>query len=132
MELEQIADPSETGACPVDLTEADGQWIPDSASLLAAVARMVLEGTAPAVAAARFHAALADTGAEVCRLVSAERGIRQVVLGGGVFQNRLLLQRCTAALTRSGLDVYVSRQVPANDGGLALGQIVVGDRLSCA
>jgi hydrogenase maturation protein HypF len=64
--------------------------------------------------------------------VSAVRGIRQVVLGGGVFQNRLLLQRCTEALAGSGLDVYVSQQVPANDGGLALGQIVVGDRLACA
>ena len=132
LELEQLADASETGACPVDLKEVDGQWIPDSASLIEAVARMMLDGTAPPVAAARFHGALAETAAEVCRLVSAERDIRQVVLGGGVFQNRLLLDRCIAALTRSGLEVYVPRQVPPNDGGLALGQIVVGDRLSCA
>ena len=68
----------------------------------------------------------------MCRQVGAERGIRQVVLGGGVFQNRVLLQRCCSELARSGLDVYVSRQVPTNDGGLALGQAVVGDRLTCA
>ncbi|MFI5399932.1 MAG: carbamoyltransferase HypF [SAR324 cluster bacterium] len=129
--LEQLADGSATATCPVELAQVHGQWIPDSASLLASVARRILEGTAPQAVAAGFHAALALAGAEVCRQVRAQRGIRQVVLGGGVFQNRVLLQRCSEALTRSGLDVYVSRQVPTNDGGLALGQVVVGDRLTC-
>jgi hydrogenase maturation protein HypF len=132
MELEQIAEVSKVTAIPLEVVKVDGMWIPDSASVLAGIARMVMDGISSPTVAARFHETLASTGAEVCRQVGSDRGIRHVVLGGGVFQNRLLLQRCTEALNRSGFEVFVSRQVPTNDGGLALGQVVVGDRLACA
>ena len=45
-----------------------------------------------------------------------------VVLSGGVFQNALLLREARLGLARSGLRVWTNHQVPANDGGLSLGQ----------
>jgi hydrogenase maturation protein HypF len=50
-----------------------------------------------------------------------------VGLSGGVFQNRLLLKPATAALKREGFEVLTHRLVPANDGGVSLGQAVVAN-----
>ena len=50
---------------------------------------------------------------------------RTVVLSGGVFQNRLLLEQLTRRLRQHGFDVLTHRQVPANDGGLSLGQVAI-------
>jgi hydrogenase maturation protein HypF len=48
------------------------------------------------------------------------------VLSGGVFQNLNLQQQLKKNLEDLSFEVYVHRQVPANDGGLALGQAVAG------
>jgi len=69
-----------------------------------------------------FHEALA-LGLRDWAVLGRERtGIRQVVLSGGVFQNRLLARRVSALLRRCGFSVFEPSRVPANDGGLALGQ----------
>jgi hydrogenase maturation protein HypF len=47
------------------------------------------------------------------------------VLSGGVFQNRLLLERTAEALERAGLRVLVPRLLPPNDGGVSFGQAAV-------
>jgi hydrogenase maturation protein HypF len=48
-----------------------------------------------------------------------------VVLSGGVFQNRLLLERCTADLAARGLRVLHPERLPCNDGGISYGQAAV-------
>jgi hydrogenase maturation protein HypF len=48
-----------------------------------------------------------------------------VVLSGGVFQNEFLLRGVHEALTEAGMDVHAHRLVPANDGGVALGQAAI-------
>jgi hydrogenase maturation protein HypF len=68
--------------------------------------------------AAVFHNSVAHAVVEACR----RTGLRQVVLSGGCFQNRRLLESCLAGLERAGLEPYANRQVPCNDGGLSLGQ----------
>jgi hydrogenase maturation protein HypF len=52
----------------------------------------------------------------------------QIVLSGGVFQNRYLTERAAAVLESRGFVVYAHRQVPPNDGGIALGQAVIASR----
>jgi len=80
--------------------------------------------------AARFHDGFADAlvaaAIEVVRR-EAEIGrvIATVALSGGVFHNRLLLDRIASELDRHGLNVLLHGMVPAGDGGLALGQAVV-------
>jgi hydrogenase maturation protein HypF len=53
-----------------------------------------------------------------------ETGLDRVVLSGGCFQNRILLEYCLSALTLAGFKVYHHTLVPTNDGGVALGQAV--------
>ena len=81
-------------------------------------------GRPPAVAA-RFHNAVAAATAAACSDLAAEHGTEVVVLSGGVFQNRLLLERTVGLLGGHGLRVLVPERLPPNDGGISFGQVAV-------
>ena len=49
-----------------------------------------------------------------------------MVLNGGSFQNRILLKGLWKKLEKAGFEVFLPQKVPLNDGGIALGQIVIG------
>lgn len=89
------------------------------------VAADVLAGVPPPKIAARFHVAVARMIAEVCTRLRAAGAGKIVGLTGGVFQNSLLVQMVVDELHREGFEVLVHQRVPANDGGLALGQAVL-------
>jgi hydrogenase maturation protein HypF len=76
------------------------------------------------VIGARFHHTVVQVFAEVCARIGRERGLKRVVLSGGVFQNARLLAGLIPALEARGFEVYSHRLVPTNDGGIALGQAV--------
>ena len=85
----------------------------------------IRRGIEPATIAARFHQGLAQAVAESARQLCCQNSLDTVVLGGGVFQNRLLLEGVSETLRRAGLSVLAPVTVPANDGGLALGQAAI-------
>jgi hydrogenase maturation protein HypF len=93
-------------------------WAAMWRSLLADLAR----GVETSRIAARFHAGLALTLSSLVARLAGDRGIDTVVLGGGVFQNRLLLEAVSSGLEAGGLRVLSPRLLPANDGGISLGQ----------
>ena len=83
------------------------------------------DAVAPGVIAARFHHGVAAAlAATACRLAGAHR-ITVVALNGGVWQNRLLLEATEQRLRDAGFQVLIPEAIPANDGGLALGQAAV-------
>lgn len=82
------------------------------------------EDAARAGLALDFHVTLAAAVAGVMHSLRQQTGIRKAVLSGGVFQNRLLLEATVAAL-QGEFTVLLNRQVPPNDGGVALGQAAV-------
>lgn len=69
-----------------------------------------------------FHSLLADMTAQACRIISECTGVKVCALSGGVFQNKLLLKMVKYRLEKMGLRVLIHSLVPANDGGIALGQ----------
>jgi hydrogenase maturation protein HypF len=73
--------------------------------------------------AAHFHRGLADVVVEMAAQLAP--GIETAVLSGGAFQNRILLELVMEGLRTRGFRVLAPRQVPANDGGLSLGQGVI-------
>lgn len=75
--------------------------------------------------AARFHRTLIDALCHTTEAIARHYPISAVALSGGVFQNRILLDGVGAALEGRGFRVLRHSQVPANDGGLALGQAAV-------
>ncbi|MFF8864961.1 carbamoyltransferase HypF [Streptomyces sp. NPDC015139] len=97
----------------------------DPAPALAALLDDQSRGTPAAVLAARFHRGVARAVTEICRRARTATGLTTVALTGGVFVNALLEEECTALLTREDFTVLRHGEVPPNDGGLALGQLMV-------
>jgi hydrogenase maturation protein HypF len=81
-------------------------------------------GRLPADLARAFHETLAVMFAEAAKRAADAAGLTRVVLSGGCFANGLLLRRLTELLRDAGLEMFVHRQVPTGDGGIALGQAV--------
>lgn len=103
----------------------DEQGIIRVGEMLGAVAADVAADRAVSEIAAAFHLTVAHMIVHAAVRVRTQTGPRKVVLSGGVFQNRLLLRLSRSALREAGFEVYSHRQVPANDGGLSLGQAVI-------
>ncbi|MFI0137899.1 carbamoyltransferase HypF [Streptomyces luteogriseus] len=125
LELEAAA-ASAWGADGSAYAFADGL---DPAPLLGALVADLRRGTPAAVLAARFHRAVARAVAAVCRRARQDTGLATVALSGGVFANALLEEECARLLTEDGFAVLRHGEVPPNDGGLALGQLVVAAHL---
>jgi hydrogenase maturation protein HypF len=82
-------------------------------------------GAPVAAVAARFHNGLAEAIAEACARIAEDEHLDAVVLSGGVFQNRLLLERTAASIERFGPRVLWPQHLPPNDGGISYGQAAV-------
>ncbi|HHW15385.1 MAG TPA: carbamoyltransferase HypF, partial [Firmicutes bacterium] len=108
--------------------EGDG-WVLDPSPLWLALVEEAANGTPAAVIAARFHHTVRTMILSGVDRLHQETGLRRVALSGGVFQNRYLVEQLHEALTDQGFEVLLHRQVPPNDGGLALGQALLGDLL---
>ncbi len=82
-------------------------------------------GVPGAVISRRFHLGLAAAWLALLKYWGGRCDCRSVVLAGGVFQNRLLLETLQANLEAAGFQVLIPRRIPMNDGGLSLGQALI-------
>lgn len=128
MQLETLARATPSGTrrdCGDDYPFGRSAGVIGLAPLLSAIVADRDRGVPAPIIARRFHATIAAIVRAQARRAQALSGLDTVALSGGCFQNRLLLDDCTARLAADGFEVLVHAQVPANDGGLALGQAVV-------
>jgi hydrogenase maturation protein HypF len=125
IELESLVDARVRRAYPYELRDEGGRVVVDPAPAVRALAADALAGVAPSECAAAFHNAVVSFCAEAARRIARARGIGSVALSGGVFQNRCLLRSLVRALESDGFRVLLNREVPANDGGVSLGQAAV-------
>ena len=126
-ELESAAGLAGLGEYPMTVIDPGpgGPVIVDPRETVLAIVADLDAGAQAARVGARFHAALARASAEACALVAEREGLELVVLSGGVFQNRLLVERAAALLSDAGLRPLVPERLPPNDGGIAYGQVAV-------
>lgn len=125
IELENIADPVESGKYDLPIS-AD---VIKSTELFPQIIRDLTSGINISCISARFHNTLAQLCIDCCTLIKKESGITRVALSGGVWQNTTLLQKASALLSGSGFTVLLHHRVPPNDGGLALGQVMITNAL---
>lgn len=119
VELEQLADPTVQDAYPVRVDDLIVQGI----DLLHAI--LSDRGAPRPVIAARFHNGVAAAILAACVQARDRSRLSTVALSGGVFQNVLLLTRTAELLADNGFRVLTHRRVPANDGGISLGQAAI-------
>jgi hydrogenase maturation protein HypF len=122
IELEQVADPGEKGEYPMEIAEEAGALILDPDPVIAAIVESIKKGEAPGIISARFHNSLARGIFQMALQMKEKTGLSEVILSGGVFQNHLLLERTWDLLAGADFKVFIHHKVPANDGGIALGQ----------
>jgi hydrogenase maturation protein HypF len=120
--LEALAEKTRTDdAYPFDCQTQILDPAPMWTALLADLANSVNR----AIIASRFHVGLASALTQRASELAAANGVGTVALSGGCFQNRLLFEQTLRALEQSGFHVLTHSRVPANDGGLALGQAAI-------
>jgi hydrogenase maturation protein HypF len=130
IEFEAIADPGETGAYDFETVHQNGDngyagLIIDPTPVISQIVSDINAGVGIPAISARFHHGVAKVIAETAGGLARQHQITQIALSGGVWQNMTLLRKVCALLDQHGLEVLIHRQVPANDGGIALGQAVV-------
>ena len=120
------ADDAEQRRYPIVIHEGLSPWQIDPRPMVKAAVDDLLAGRSAATISARFHNTLAAATAEVAHAALVSRGPMPVVLSGGCFQNRRLAESVIDRL-RPSARVVMNRNVPAGDGGIALGQAFVAD-----
>ncbi len=110
----------------IPFKEEKGGIIVDTYEIVRKIADMKKRKIRLSKIARLFHNSLSRISIEIVNLISKETGIKDVVLSGGAFQNRILLTLIKEGLKDKGFNVYVPINIPFNDGGISLGQIGIG------
>lgn len=88
----------------------------------------IRKGTDTSIIATKFHNTIILAIFETVKSIRLKEGINKVVLSGGVFQNKYLLEGTIQVLLKNNFEVYSHATVPSNDGGIALGQLAVASK----
>ncbi len=123
--LEAIAEEGIEGRYDFGIAEAELDFRP----VIAGIVSDVGAGRRAGEISARFHNTLSAAIAEVCARIHISDGLDRVCLSGGTFQNHALLRRVVPELRARGFGVFLHAKVPANDGGISLGQAVIANEL---
>ena len=126
LELEALASGTFASPYPFDILRKENEpYRVDTTCVIRAIVDDLTAGRDKADIAASFHATLIDIFAAMAKKMREATGLNRVVLSGGCFQNRILLEGGIDRLTKDGFEVYSHSQVPTNDGGISLGQAVI-------
>jgi hydrogenase maturation protein HypF len=125
IELEAACDSTERVSYPLPLLQRERRLILDARPTIRAVHDDLAAGAPIGVVAARFHNGLGDATARACMVAARRHRCRTVVLSGGTFQNRRLVEQVAAALDGQGMRVLIPEQLPPGDGGISYGQAAV-------
>ena len=127
IELEQLIEPGARAETLEWALHSDEQPLRvDARPMVRELAGLVARGGAKAAELSlRFHCTVVEMVRATCMEIARRTGLRKVVLSGGVWQNEWLLRGAHETLEQAGFQVHTHRLVPANDGGVALGQAAV-------
>jgi hydrogenase maturation protein HypF len=115
------------------LLEENGLWQIVTTDLVRMIHDASNQGLDRRIIALHFHFELIGSILTVTRQLSAQTGIRDIVLSGGCLQNKLLLEGLFHVLSQNGFHVFTGRTIPINDGGVSIGQAIIGglQHVSC-
>ena len=120
-----LNDEDDARAYPFDIMETDTSLLINPKPMWISLLDDLLRATPVPVMATRFHKGLAIAIVQMTVRLCASTQVSTVALSGGVMQNRVLFEQLTARLAAGGFNVLTHRQVPSNDGGIALGQAAI-------
>jgi hydrogenase maturation protein HypF len=128
VELELAAEGHANQGYPFRLRALNDGWIMETREIIRGVVEDLLSGCGTGEISSRFHRTMAEVIVAGCEHTREAGGPATVALSGGTFQNMLLLDQTIKLLEENDFVVHKHKRVPANDGGIALGQAVLADR----
>ncbi|MGE0887328.1 MAG: carbamoyltransferase HypF [Blastocatellales bacterium] len=124
IELETIADRDDWPAYEFEIND---EGIIKAEPVIQRAVEDLLNEVSPSAVSASFHLGVVNLITTIACRVRRERHLNRLALSGGVFQNMFLLERTCRALQSEGFEVFTHNRVPANDGGISLGQAAVAN-----
>ena len=124
-ELEILAEEKVSVSYGFDLSEEKGIIIIRPEGIIRGVVEDLGKKVETGIISAKFHNTLAKIMVDVSLRLKEQTGLTEIVLSGGVFQNIRILNLSEENLKMQGFKVYTHSQVPPNDGGVSLGQVVI-------
>jgi len=124
MELEMLATGQADSIYDYEWITTEGHQIL-TRPIIQGVVNDMVNGIHPSVISRKFHQTLIQMFSDLCAVIRKKSGLKRVVLSGGVFQNSILLTGLIKVLEKENFKVFSHTQVPANDGGISLGQALV-------
>jgi len=121
IELEQLAF-YDNKAYPYKIIEKDEKFVIDTDSTIEAITGDIKKKVDIKLISGRFHYTMAQIILDMATRMRESTGLSEIILSGGVFQNHFLLELTFQKLEKDGFKIYINRKVPANDGGISLGQ----------
>ena len=109
---------------------SDGTFTIDFRMMIDQLAKDIESGVNKSEVSAKFHNWVADSLLAIAKKARDDTGLNKAALSGGVFCNRYLSNRLIRLLKSSGFFVLFKRRVPANDGGISLGQAAIANELT--
>ncbi len=109
-----------------ELREENDRWVMCFSPMIQDIVAALQHGISTTKISQRFHRTLVACFRNIIEKASKATGVTTVALSGGVFQNELLFITLLHELQQSGYNVLTHAHVPSNDGGLSLGQAVIG------
>ena len=126
MRLEDIIDENEKGFYNYTIIDKEVNFSKTIKEIVSDIINSVEES----IISARFHNTIIEVSTEICLKIRNEKSLNKVVMSGGSFQNKYLSIKLENKLLDLGFEVYFHKNTPANDGGLALGQLAIGAFMS--
>jgi hydrogenase maturation protein HypF len=126
IEMEMIADSEVKGEYHFHIYHEEKPMVIDAIEIVRGVVSDLIENVSISKISGKFHRTIASLIINTCEAIRSKERLNRVVLSGGVFQNILLLSLDTKGLRKSDFEVYTHHLVPTNDGGISLGQAVIG------
>jgi hydrogenase maturation protein HypF len=95
-------------------------------SLFSAIINDLNSSISTPMISTKFHNSIVEIIVRSSINIRSMHGLNKVVLSGGTFQNRYLLEKTEKHLKDNRFDIYSPCLIPTNDGGIALGQLMIG------
>lgn len=126
--LESIIESDElTEGYPINIECDDNMYIMSPIDIIKFVLEDISKGMLPSIISQKFHSTIVNYIVKMCILLRDKYKINTVALSGGIFQNSFLLRNSYMKLSQNNFKVLTHHNIPCNDGGISIGQIVIAN-----
>ncbi len=113
----------------INIIKSKDKYIIDTHPMIIKIINELRSSLKIGIIAYKMHQGLAAGLADLCKTIADTSSIKNVLLSGGCFMNKILTKFLKNFLERNGLIVYTHKSVPCNDGGISLGQTIIANNI---